>query len=118
MTAVLGVALHSAHLPHTRIAAPTAKELVSVSMTRGVSRSFFQPQSASRRRYGPVRSRSGRAGRGFRRTGRGGTDEILRDGPIRVLLVELGPEAGAMQPVMKHGRPEYVWLGREECEGP
>ncbi|MHB1561756.1 MAG: hypothetical protein ACYC61_30270, partial [Isosphaeraceae bacterium] len=56
------------------------------------------------------------AGRVFRLTGADGTVEVFRDSPVRYLRVEPDPDAGAMRPVIKHGRPEYVWLCREELE--
>ncbi len=56
------------------------------------------------------------AGRVFRRTGPDGTVEVFGDRPARFLQVERDPETGAIRPVMKGGRPEYIWLCREEPE--
>ena len=65
----------------------------------------------------PVRFEHDAAGRVFRLTiPDDGTVEVFRDVPARYLRVEPDPETGAIRPVMKQGRPEYVWLCREERE--
>jgi hypothetical protein len=45
-----------------------------------------------------------------------GTHERFRDNPARHLLVEPDPQTGELRPVVKRGRPAYVWLCREERE--
>jgi hypothetical protein len=45
-----------------------------------------------------------------------GTTERFRDKPARHLMVEPDPKTGEMRPVVKRGRPAYVWLCREERE--
>ena len=52
----------------------------------------------------------------IRPTGPDGTVEVFGDRPARFLQVERDPETGAIRPVMKGGRPEYIWLCREEPE--
>ena len=64
----------------------------------------------------PVQFEHDPAGRVFRLTGPDGTVEVFRDSPARYLRVETDPETGAIRPVTKGGRPEYVWLCREERE--
>ncbi|MHB1561753.1 MAG: hypothetical protein ACYC61_30255 [Isosphaeraceae bacterium] len=65
----------------------------------------------------PVRFEHDLAGRVFRLTSPDdGTVEVFRDRPARYLRVEPDPETGAIRPVMKQGRSEYVRLCREEPE--
>jgi hypothetical protein len=45
-----------------------------------------------------------------------GTVERFRDNPARQLMVEPDPETGEMRPVIKHGKPAFVYLCREERE--
>ena len=45
-----------------------------------------------------------------------GKVEHFRDNPTRYLVVEPDPETGAMRPVIRPGRPEYIYLSREERE--
>jgi hypothetical protein len=45
-----------------------------------------------------------------------GTEERFRDNPTRHLLVDPDPETGELRPVVKRGRPAYIWLCREERE--
>jgi hypothetical protein len=49
-------------------------------------------------------------------TGPDGKTEHFRDNPARHLLVEPDPETGAMRPVIKRGKPSYLYLCREERE--
>ena len=49
-------------------------------------------------------------------TGPDGKTEVFRDNPTRYLAVAHDPENGEMKPVMKYGRPTYLWLCREERE--
>ena len=56
------------------------------------------------------------AGRVFRLTEADGAVETFRDNPTRYLCVEPDPETGENRPVMKHGRPVYLHLCREERE--
>jgi hypothetical protein len=42
--------------------------------------------------------------------------EYWRDYPIRYLVVEPEPETGKLRPSLKHGKPVYLWLCREEHE--
>jgi hypothetical protein len=49
-------------------------------------------------------------------TGPDGKTEVFRDKPTRYLSVAPDPESGEMKPVMKYGRPVYLWLCREEHE--
>ena len=51
----------------------------------------------------------------FRLTFSDGTVEVFRDKPARQLRVE-PDETGEMRPVVKHGRPVYLYLCREERE--
>jgi hypothetical protein len=64
----------------------------------------------------PVRFEHDPAGRVFRLTAADGTVEVFRDNPTRYLCVEPDRETGEMRPVMKHGRPVYLHLCREERE--
>ena len=64
----------------------------------------------------PVRLEHDSAGRVFLLTGPDGTVEVFRDSPARYLRVETDPDTGAIRPVTKRGRPEYVWLCREKRE--
>ena len=64
----------------------------------------------------PVRFEHDPAGRVFRLTAADGIVEVFRDNPTRYLCVEPDPESGAMKPVMKHGRPVFLHLCREERE--
>ena len=52
----------------------------------------------------------------FLLTGPDGKTEVFRDIPTRYLSVAPDPQTGEMKPVMKHGRPTYLWLCREERE--
>ena len=52
----------------------------------------------------------------FRLTTADGKVEVWRDNPTRFLCVEPDPETGAMRPVMKLGRPVYLYLLREDRE--
>jgi len=52
----------------------------------------------------------------FLLTGPDGTTEVFRNNPTRYLSVAPDPQTGEMRPVMKHGRPTYLWLCREERE--
>ena len=45
-----------------------------------------------------------------------GKTEVFRDNPTRYLSVAPDPETGEIKPVMKYGRPTYLWLCREERE--
>ena len=45
-----------------------------------------------------------------------GTVEVFRDKPVRHLVVEPDAERGDMTPVVKYGRPTYLYLCREERE--
>jgi hypothetical protein len=45
-----------------------------------------------------------------------GTTERFRDNPARQLLVERDPETGELRPAVKHGRPVYIYLCREQRE--
>jgi hypothetical protein len=54
--------------------------------------------------------------RGFLLTGPDGKTEVFRDNPTRYLSVAPDPQTGEMKPVIKHGRPTYLWLCREERE--
>jgi hypothetical protein len=49
-------------------------------------------------------------------TGPDGKTEVFRDNPTRHLSVVPDPQTGEMKPVMKYGRPTYLWLCREERE--
>jgi hypothetical protein len=52
----------------------------------------------------------------FTLTGPDGKIERFRDNPTRYLMVEPDPETGAMRPVIKRGRPAFIYLCREERE--
>jgi hypothetical protein len=52
----------------------------------------------------------------FTLTGPDGRIEHFRDDPTRYLMVEPDPETGAMRPVIKRGRPAFIYLCREERE--
>jgi len=45
-----------------------------------------------------------------------GKREYWRDNPTRFLVVEPDPTTGTVKPVLKRGRPVYLWLCREERE--
>jgi hypothetical protein len=45
-----------------------------------------------------------------------GTTELFRDKPSRYLVVEPDPDTGGMRPVVKGGRPVYLYLCREQRE--
>jgi hypothetical protein len=45
-----------------------------------------------------------------------GVVEVFRDKPARHLVVEPDAETGEMKPVLKRGRPAYLYLCREERE--
>jgi hypothetical protein len=45
-----------------------------------------------------------------------GKVEVFRDKPVRHLVVEPDAETGEMAPVVKHGRPMYLYPCREERE--
>jgi hypothetical protein len=45
-----------------------------------------------------------------------GKVEVFRDKPVRHLVVEPDSETGDMTPVVKYGRPTYLYLCREERE--
>jgi hypothetical protein len=49
-------------------------------------------------------------------SGPDGKTEVFRDNPTRYLSVAQDSETGEMKPVMKYGRPTYLWLCREERE--
>ena len=49
-------------------------------------------------------------------TGPSGKAEHFRDNPARQLMVEPDPETGEMRPVIKHGKPAFIYLCREERE--
>ena len=52
----------------------------------------------------------------FTLTGPDGKTEHFRDNPAKYLMVEPDPETGAMQPVVKYGKPAIIYLCREERE--
>jgi hypothetical protein len=52
----------------------------------------------------------------FRLTGPEETTEFFRADPVRYLVVEPDPTSGEMKPVLKYGRPAYLYLCREERE--
>ena len=52
----------------------------------------------------------------FRLTWADGKVEVFRDKPARHLVVAPDPETGEMKPVVKRGRPTYLYLCREERE--
>jgi hypothetical protein len=52
----------------------------------------------------------------FLLTGPDGETEVFRDNTTRYLSVAPDPQTGEMKPVMKFGRPTYLWLCREERE--
>jgi hypothetical protein len=45
-----------------------------------------------------------------------GRTEYWRDTPTRYLVVEVDDETGEINPAVKHRRPVYIWLCREERE--
>ena len=45
-----------------------------------------------------------------------GKVEVFRDKPVRHLVVQPDAETGEMKPVIKRGRPTYLYLCREERE--
>jgi hypothetical protein len=45
-----------------------------------------------------------------------GKTEYFRDNPARYLMVGPDPESGEMRPVIKRGRPAFLYLCREERE--
>ncbi len=45
-----------------------------------------------------------------------GSTEYWSDNPTRYLVVETDPATGEIKPVLKRGRPVYLWLCREERE--
>jgi hypothetical protein len=47
-------------------------------------------------------------------TGPDGKTDVYRDNPTRYLSVAPDPETGEMKPIIKHGKPTYFWLCREE----
>jgi hypothetical protein len=49
-------------------------------------------------------------------TGADGKSEYFRDNPARHLLVEPAPISGRLRPVIKNGKPAYIYLCREERE--
>ena len=53
----------------------------------------------------------------FRLTALDGSTEVFRDNSTRYLCVAPDEKTGAMRPVMKHGRPVYLHLCRQEREG-
>jgi hypothetical protein len=52
----------------------------------------------------------------FRLTWADGNVEAFRDKPARHLIVELDPATGEMKPVVKRGKPTFLYLCREERE--
>jgi hypothetical protein len=54
--------------------------------------------------------------RPFTLTSPDGQTEHFGDNPAKCLIAEPDPETGAMQPVVKHGRPAIVYLCREQRE--
>ena len=52
----------------------------------------------------------------FRLTWADGEVEVFRDRPARHLVVAPDPETGEMKPVVRRGRPEYLYLCREDRE--
>jgi hypothetical protein len=52
----------------------------------------------------------------FRLTGPDGTAECFRNNRTRYLVVEPDAHTGEMTPVLKRGRPAYLYLCREERE--
>jgi hypothetical protein len=52
----------------------------------------------------------------FRLTAPDGNTEVFRDNPTRYLCVAPDEETGAMPPVVKRGRPVYLYLCREQRE--
>jgi hypothetical protein len=52
----------------------------------------------------------------FLLTGPDGKTEVFRDNPTRYVAVAPDPQTGEMKPVVKYGRPTYLWLCREERE--
>ena len=52
----------------------------------------------------------------FTLTGPDGKTEYFRDNPARQLLVEPDPETGEMKPVLRNGKPVFMYLCREERE--
>ncbi len=64
----------------------------------------------------PVRFEHDPAAGVFRLTAADGSVEVFRDKPVRHLCVEPDAESGELRPVIKRGRPVFVWLCREERE--
>jgi len=52
----------------------------------------------------------------FRLTGPDGSVECFRHNPTRYLVVEPDAQTSEMTPVLKRGRPTYLYLCREERE--
>ncbi len=52
----------------------------------------------------------------FRLTWADGHFEVFRDKPDRLLVVEPDPETGKLKPVVKRGKPTYLYLCRQEHE--
>ncbi len=52
----------------------------------------------------------------FRLTAPDGTTEVFRDNPTRYLCLAPDTETGETRPVMKRGKPVYLYLAREERE--
>ncbi len=49
-------------------------------------------------------------------TGPDGKTEYFRDSPVRFLVVEPDPRTGELKPAIRMGRPEYIYLCREDRE--
>jgi hypothetical protein len=78
-------------------------------LTADTSDSILPPRPAFAMTHDPEK-------RVFVLTGPDGKTEVFRDNPTRYLAVAPDPENGEMKPVMKYGRPTYLWLCREERE--
>jgi hypothetical protein len=52
----------------------------------------------------------------FRLSDAHGNIECFRDKPARYLIVEPDPETGEMRLARKHGKPQFIYLCREDPE--
>jgi hypothetical protein len=52
----------------------------------------------------------------FRLTDAQGNTECFRDKATRYLIVEPDPETGGMRPATKYGKPQFIYLCREDRE--
>ncbi len=76
-----------------------------------------QELAAAELRQEPTFSFEHDAQRGiFRLTSADGTVEVFRDKPARHLVVEPDRVTGEMKPVVKRGKPTFLYLCREERE--